>query len=90
MIEFGRIIAEAKPAMLVMKLDADLKGARPVWTGRVMLFLLNKCETDDEILHYMYNPEAKWICSTLINALGHARQRTIVRNARNKDSLNIP
>ena len=32
----------------------------------------------DEILHYMYNPEAKWICCTLINALGHARQRTIV------------
>lgn len=46
MIEFGRRIAEAKPAMLVMKLDADLTGARPVWTGRVMLFLLNKCETD--------------------------------------------
>ena len=32
----------------------------------------------DEILPYMYNLEAKWICSTLINALGHARQRTIV------------
>lgn len=30
MIEFGRIIAEAKPAMLVMKLDADLTGARLV------------------------------------------------------------
>lgn len=30
MIEFGLTLAEAKTTMLVMKLDEDLTGARPV------------------------------------------------------------